>query len=238
MEICVRYGFQTSLTEEEINEIIGISQLYGNVNIQKWGSRFGSLDMVTFLELTLGIISKPIWEGFFKGFFDEEYFKKQGSNLRKELLEELSNFRMYLVSLYNAFVFNKLDDCYAISMVEHIDGIVYYAVLNHKKSTETLIKRLPDAFVRAVGEISLKRIPVESPYIVQLYPDFETENWDFLFIPTISGFGNYINRYYDFTIGSIVEVNSKEDFYSKFDLEEEDMYKFIISAKSREEKMI
>ncbi len=238
METSIKYGLSTNLTEEEINEIIGVSQLYGNVNVQKWGSRFGSIDMVTILELTILTFSKPILEAFLKGFFDEEYFKKQGSNLRKELLEELRNLRIYLVSLHNAFFFNKLDDCYAISMVEHIDGVVYYAVLNHKKSTETLIKRLPNAFVRAVGEISLKRIPVEEPYIVQLYPNFETESWDFLFIPTVIGFGNYVNRYYDFAVGSIVEVDSKEDFYSKFDLEEEDMYKFIISAKSREERMI
>ena len=114
--------------------------------------------------------------------------------------------------------------------------MVYYAVLNHKKSTKKLIERLPDALVRAVGEISLNRIPIEHPNVIQLYPNFETESWDYLFMPTVSAFGNYIDRYFDFRTNQMITINSREEFYKKFEIDDEDIYKFIISARFHEER--
>lgn len=183
------------------------------------------------------ICCKANFRRIFKGLSGEEYFKKLGTSVREGGAKQVQEFKSYLTNLYRVFISKKLDDQYALAVVENIEGIVYYAVLNHKKSTEKLIAELPEAFVRAVGEVSLKRIPVTEPYIVQLYPNFETETWDYLFIPTVDGFGNFVDRYYDFNLNQAISINSRKEFYGKFDLNENDTYKYIISAKYHEEKI-
>jgi hypothetical protein len=233
MKVKIRYGSGIDLTEEELNEIISFSEKYGEIETKQWGIRAGAIDLVTFLELG---VFKFILDGFLKGFIDEEYFKKLGITTRQALFNEVDYFKKYLIAFYKVFISKKLSNHSAISIVEHIDGVVYFAVLNHKKSTENLISRLPNAFVRAVGEISLHRIPIENSFTVQLYPNFETETWDYLFIPTMSAFGNYIDRYYDFKLKKIVELHSREEFYQKFELDEDDIYKCIISAKYHEDR--
>lgn len=237
MEFQINYGLRTELSEEEITQIIELSQKYGVVRTEKWGSHSGAIDLVTTLELFfLSFVAKPILDGFFKGLFGETYFNKLGTSVREGVTQEIQDFKSYLTNLFRIFVSKKLDNEDAISIVEHIEGVVYYAVLNHKKATEKLIYELPEALVRAVGEISLMRIPVTEPFIVQLYPNFEKETWDYLFIPTVDGFGNFVNRYYDFTLNQTITLNTREEFYEKFDVDDRDTYKQIISAKYHEER--
>lgn len=237
MKIQIKYGERTKLSQEEINQIITLTQEYGDVKIEKWGNRSGAIDLVTTLEIFfLTFVAKPILEGFFKGLFGEDYFRNIGTSVREGAAEEVQDFKTYLINLYRVFVSKKLNEEYAIAIVEHIDGVVYYAVLNHKKATQKLISELPLALVRAVGEVSLKRILITEPFTVQLYPNFETESWDYLFIPTVDGFGDFVDRYYDFSLNKTITLLSREQFYEQFDIDDSDTYKYIISAKYHEER--
>jgi len=237
MNIQIKYGSKTKLSEEEINQIISLSNRYGNVQIKKWGIRSGAIDLITTVEiLFLSFVAKPILDGFFKGLFGEAYFKNLGESVREGIANEIVDFKSYLTNLFQVFISKKLDDEDAIAIVEQIEGVVYYAVLNHKKATEKLISELPEALVRAIGEVSLKRIIVTEPNTVQLYPNFETETWDYLFIPTVDGYGNYMNRYYDFNLGQTISLDTREEFYNTFNIDERDTYKQIISAKYHEQR--
>lgn len=237
MDIQINYGSKTKLTEEEIEQITTVSNRYGNVQIKKWGSRSGAIDLITTVEIFfLSFVAKPILDGFFKGLFGEAYFKNLGESVREGVAKEIEDFKSYLTSLFQVFISQKLNDEDAIAIVEQIEGVVYYAVLNHNKATEKLIAELPEALVRAIGEVSLKRINVTEPFTVQLYPNFESETWDYLFIPTVDGYGDYINRYYDFSLRQTISISTREEFYNTFNIDERDTYKQIISAKYHEQR--
>ncbi len=87
MDIQIRYGSFTKLSEEEINQIITFSQTHGNVSIHKWHHRNGAIDLLTYLEFIFGsqfvlALTKPIIEGYLKGFIGESYFKGKGETHR------------------------------------------------------------------------------------------------------------------------------------------------------------
>jgi hypothetical protein len=108
MKIQINYGVRTKLSEEEIHQIIELSQKYGDVRTEKMESRSGPVDLVTFLKLFfLSFFAKPILDGFFKGLFGEDYFKKLGTSARESVAQEVQDFKSYLTNLFQVFVSKK-----------------------------------------------------------------------------------------------------------------------------------
>jgi hypothetical protein len=94
-----------------------------------------------------------------------------------------------------------------------------------------LIEKLPEAIVRTYSLVTLRLIDVQEPRIIQLYPDFEKQTWEFLLIPTANAFGKYIDRYYSFTENQTYLLKSVEEFNSKFSITEFDEYKLLINPR-------
>jgi hypothetical protein len=236
MDIQIKYGGQTFLNDNEINELLEFSKKFGSVKLSKWGHRSGAIDIVTFLELTISSaifqsLTKPIIEGYLKGLANESYFKDKGEQHRVAIKNEILGIKNYLNAFYQVFVRKYQYTDKSIAIVETIDNCTIYVVLNNEKVTEKLVDNLADALVKTCSYVALKLIDVSEPYVIQLYPNFSTQTWDYLFIPTIQGFGKYIDRYYDFKNNQFYEINSAEEFIEKFSVDDMDDYKFIVSAK-------
>ena len=236
MEIQIRFGNRTKLTKEEINQIITISQKHGNVKVEKWDHRFSAIDIVTFLEVSLGgcviaALNQTIIQGYIKGLVGESFFKNAGEKHRLLLKNEIEPIINYLKAFYDIFVVKKNTEPESIALVEMIEDCTLYVTLNPSRTSEKLANSLAEALVKTYALISLKLIEVDNPRIIQLYPDFDKQEWDYLFIPTINAFGKYIDKYYCFSENKICNINSANDFIEKFKITDIDEYKLIISPK-------
>jgi hypothetical protein len=234
MDILVRYD-KGDLTESEQQEIIKISQDYGDVRMEPLGIRSGAIDLVSCIEFSLGAqIFKIVSDAFLKGLINDDYIKGLGKQVRLFFEGQTMDIRSLISAYYKVFIANNRTNNKAISFVEHFQKYTIYAVLNANKTTPKITEGLAEALVRTCSLIS-QRIFDENneSYIIQLYPNFSTETWDYVFAPTMDAFGRYIDRYFDFNDNEFHYLNSTEEFISKFGIENIDEYKFIIYPKIR-----
>lgn len=236
MKILIRYGSNTRLSEDVIDIVISTTKKYGEVKLEKWGSKSGALDFVSVLELSFVSsvftqFTKPIIEGYIKGLVNENYFKSLGEKNRIAITASLIEIKNYLSTLYKVFILEKKSDAEAIALVEQIGHVTLYVALNGENVTAKLIDNLGEALVKTYGYVSLGYLNIEVPYVIQLFPNFDTDTWDYLFIPTVEAFGNYVNRYFHFKDNKYHFIYSAEEFIEKFETADFDDYKYIISAK-------
>lgn len=236
MKILIRYGLDTKLSNEEIDTVVTLSENHGNVLVERWGSRNAAIDIVTFLEISavsslFSVLTKPIVEGYLKGLVNEDYFKNLGRNNRNEIIHFVNEMKYFLSAFYEVFVVSKKLQNEAIALVEKIGNVTLYVALNSEKVTRELSINLGEALVKTIGYILLGYLKLDEPYVVQLYPNFETNTWDYVFAPTTEAFGNFVNRYFDFKDNQFHIIESAENFIEKFQISDLDEYKFIISAK-------
>jgi len=238
MEIKVSYGSNTKLTEDEISQIIKTSKKYGNVKVEKWGIRFGAIDILTSVEIVLGYalvkaLMKPIAEGYVKGFVNEPLFEKIGIRHRLAIKKEIKQIKNFLKAFYEVFIVKKTTESESIALVEYIEDCTLFVTLNSYQISEKLINNLAEALVKTFALVSLKIIDVEHPKVIQLYPNFESQEWDYLFVPTVNAFGKFIDRYYCFSEEKMHSIFSANDFIEKFQITDMDDYKFIINPRER-----
>ena len=236
MKILIRYSAKTRLSEGDIDKIISISEKHGEIKIEKWGMRSGAIDFVSILEISflptlISALGKPVIEGYIKGLMNETYYKNLGEKHRKTVFNSLRETKSYLSAFYEIFISSKKFNKEAIAIVEHIGHITLYVALNGENVTNELIDNLGEAMVKTYGYISLGYLNIETPHVIQLFPNLDTNTWDYLFIPTVEAFGNYINRYFDYKDNKFHFIYSAEEFIEKFEAADFDDYKYIISAK-------
>jgi hypothetical protein len=93
-----------------------------------------------------------------------------------------------------------------------------------------LISSLPFAMAKVVREIVINGLPEDNPKIVQLFPNFEANSWDYLFVPSVRAFGQgFIDRYLDLRDGKYYIIYSFEEFQDRFSPHDRDIFKFLIS---------
>jgi hypothetical protein len=211
------------LTEQEIEQVISLSREYGNVEVQKRGQGNSSLDLIDYIGIKLA-------EGFLKGLLGEDYLKQFGKSVLDTVIREIGALNNYYHSFYKVFIKNQASNPKSISIREEFEGYNIYAVLNGSQMTEKLSKNLADAIVKTFALISSKDLIAEHPKILQLYPNFSTETWDYVFAPTTQAYGKFIDRYYDLKDNQYYFVTSAEEFIDLFNISNLDEYKFIISA--------
>lgn len=209
--------------------LIQESKTFGHVTIRTYKTRFGAIDLVTVLAASLSCIVKTGLQSFVKGFVGEDWLKALGAKARSELIKELKNTKYFIKAYYDCFIRNEPNIEQAYVITENIGDITLFVVLNHYQMTDILLDKLPQALVETYGKISLGYLDIESK-ICQLFPDFGRNEWRYLFSPTFSGFGNFVDRYYDLNSNEVILITSKEEFINRFDLKEEDKYKLIISG--------
>ena len=228
MYIKVTYRKNTNFSKEEKEFIHNTAKKYGEVRIDEYSSRFGAIDLITFIEFSIYYIVLVNLKAFIKGFIGEDWFKSIGKQSRLSIGKELNNIRLFLIDYYNCFVLNKPDVNEAFTITEDIGDTRLYVVINHSRMTQKLIERLPEAIVEIYGRISLELIIVEGK-TCQLYPDFEKEEWRYLFIPTYQGFGNFVDKYFDLELNKELILKTKTEFIDKFQISIEDECKLIIN---------
>lgn len=235
MEIHIKY--KNSLDSSEIDAVSEFTKKYAELTLSKKSGGNGAIDLVSLIEFSLGgyfinYLAKPILESYNKGLINEEYFQKLGTDHRKKLIDKTSKIFPYFNGLYLNFLNSKKDLQESISLVENFENFSLYVSLNEKKMSEELLDLFPEALCNTYSVISLGLIELQEPYIVQLYPNFEKQTWDYLFIPTVDGFGKFINRYYSFSENKIHYLENADEFIQKFNITDLSEYKLIINPKS------
>jgi hypothetical protein len=229
MHIKFTYRQGTQLSKDQSDFIFIESKKFGSVETKTYSFGSGAIDLISIINITLTSIVLSNLQAFTKGFFGEDWFKNLGEKTRQDLEAELRHRKAFIKAYFDIFVRNKENKNEAYVISEVIGDVTLYVVINHYNMTEELIRRLPQALVDTYGKISLGYVNVESK-ICQLFPDFESNEWRYLFAPTYKGFGNFIDQYFDFKTNKMIRINSKSEFLSNFNLVEEDMHKFIINA--------
>jgi hypothetical protein len=223
MHITITYK-DKELTKDELEQLISLSREHGDVEVQKRGSGSGALDLLNYIEIKL-------FDELIKGLFGADYLKGLGSTVFKSIIHEVSAIGDYYASIYKIFIKGLEPKSRSIAIVEEFEGHTIYAVLNYSQFSEKLARDLAEAIVKTFSLISSKRMILESPKVLQLYPNFSTQTWDYVFAPTTQAYGKFIDRYYDFKDDEIHIVHTAEEFLDLFNVSDLDEYRFIISAK-------
>lgn len=229
MNIKFTYRQSLELSKSEQDFLLRESKYFGSVETKTYSSRSGALDLGSILETTLTFVAVTNLQAFGKGFIGEDWFKNLGNKTRKEIESEIIQAKAFIKAYFEVFVKNKENKQDAFVISETIGEVTLFVVINHYKMTDELLDRLPQALVDTYGKISLGYIDIESK-VCQLFPDFEKNEWRYLFTPTFNGFGNFVDQYFDFRTNRQIQINSKLDFINRFDLIDEDKYKLIINA--------
>jgi hypothetical protein len=171
--------------------------------------RGGAIDIVTFLELTLtwvvGGALNQLFKKYTEGLLDADSIKKMGESHRVELgswysmVENQVNLIINSVarirSITPILTFQDYEECLAL-VFGLPNGAKCYVALNHCRMSSNMLKRIPLAVVNTLRYAIEDGLP-EDVRVAQLYYDQGTDSWPYLFIPTIDGFGSFVDRYVD-----------------------------------------
>lgn len=228
MNIIFNYRYNLEFSKEE-DEFLRIkSGEFGVVEVKTYYTKSGTIDLVSIIETILTFTVLNNSKSFLKGLIGDDFFRQLGTEVRQELLIEIQNLKGFIEAYYKVFIKRKKDESKAFVISVMIEDIRLYVALNHSQMTDELLESLPQTLVISYGKIIRNHIEVESK-ICQLFPDFENNKWSYLFVPTINGFGNYIDQYFDFEIDQLIQVNSKSDFLERFKINDLDLNKLIIN---------
>lgn len=229
MNIKLTYSKLLNLSEAEQYFISKESRNFGVVDIKTYTSKFGALDLVSIIDSTLTFVVLKNSIAFAEGFIGEEWFKNLGKTTRQELASEIIQAKNFIKAYYEIFVKNNDITQEAFVISETIGEVNLFVVINHYRMTEELLNKLPQALVDCYGKISLGYIKIHSN-TCQLFPDFATDEWRYLFNPSYQGFGNYVDQYFDLEVNKQFKIKTKAEFLEKFNLNNQDKYKLIINA--------
>lgn len=235
MNIQIKYS--TRIVDSDIEKLSTLSEKYAVVELIQKSSGNGAIDLVSFVEISFGtyfikLIAKPILESYMKGIINEDFFQNLGSKHRKKMLNKSSKLIPYLNDLYAHFIIDKKNLQESISIVEHFENFSLFVSLNEEKMTEDLLSKFPEALCKTYSIITLGLLELEDPNCVQLYPNFDQETWDYLFIPTSAGFGKYIDKYYSFKDNKIHFISSASEFIERFNITDLLEYKLLINPRN------
>ncbi|MDA3838893.1 MAG: hypothetical protein PF574_07930 [Candidatus Delongbacteria bacterium] len=229
MNIKINYSENSDITEKEIQLFCSNNNEFEIHEVSKFEHRGSAIDLISTVEIIIKLIILKQANSFISGFIGEDWFENIGKQTRLTVLKNIQTTKHFIKKYYNFFIKNKSTqkDAHVISVM--IESTELYIVLNHSKMNDELLSKISKAIVDTYSKISLGYIGVASP-VCQLYPDFEDNEWRYLFIPTNSGFGNYVDRYYDLKLEKIIEISDKKEFLQKYKITEDDKNKIIINA--------
>jgi hypothetical protein len=226
--IHIEYGSKGDISQELLGEIRDLARKHGELAERRWGRRAGAIDLVTVLEVIGVFAGMKILDGLVEGLVGKDIFVEIGKKLRKGVLESADLYRLFLLDFFKNIVSRNKNRYGAFVLVEHINDFTLYVVLNNMRMSEKLIEKLPEAI--ALSVIAAANIDIEDhPRVLQLYPNFETDTWDYLLMPSTQAFGKYIDRYFDLKQRSLEYLKSPDDFIVKFCPDDKDDFKFLVS---------
>jgi hypothetical protein len=229
LKIHLQYSSRGKLSQDLLNEILGIARKHGELSERQWGMRARSIDLVTILEIVGVFAGMKILDGLFEGLVGKDIFKEIGNKFRKGAFELTDRMRDFLVDLFENVVSKNVDRYGAFVIVEYINDFSLYIVLNNKRMTLNLMEKIPEAIALSIIVTASIEVEDDNPRIIQLYPNFETETWDYILMPTTQAFGKYVDRYFDLVERSLKYLSSSYEFIEKFNPDDKDDFKFLIN---------
>jgi hypothetical protein len=229
LKIHIEYGSNGKLSRELLDKIRCIAKKHGELSERQWGRRKGAIDLVTILEIVGVFTGMKILDGFVEGLVGKDVFKEIGNKFRKGTFELADRMRAFLVDLFENAVSKNKDRYGAFVLVEYINDFSLYVVLNNKRMSLNLMEKLPEAIALSIIVTANIEIEDDNPRIIQLYPNFKTETWDYILMPTTQAFGKYVDRYFDLRERTLHHISSPDEFIEKFNPDDKDDFKFLIS---------
>lgn len=228
LKIHIEYESKGNISQELLGEIRDITRKHGELSENQLGMRAGAIDLVTIFEIVGVFTGLKILDGLVEGLVGKDIFIEIGKKCRKGTLESADRFRYFLIDFFKNIIAINKNRYGAFVLVEHINDFTLYVVLNNKRMSTNLMETLPETIALSiiiVANIDIK----DNPRIIQLYPNFETDTWDYILMPTSQAFGKYIDRYFDLRQNSLEYLSSPDDFLIKFDPDDKDDFKFLVS---------
>jgi len=235
----VTYRFAGS-DEKGLDRALRALQAVAPGDRQAWGNRASATDLLTFLEVALGLsftlAVKPALTKYFEGLLDTESLKALGAEHRLAVENWLGRLRAELTLLATqahdliAGGLKRLwgDKEEALAFVAFLGSAECYIVLNDARMSEALVRDLPCAFKQLLGLVARDGLP-DDAHVLQLYFDRSATRWKYLFAPTAHGFGNYIDRYIELDSGRVYHIKSNGEFRRLFDPTPDDQLKFLVN---------
>jgi len=206
-----------------------------------WDIRGGAIDLVTVFEVVVGwealsFIAKSIASKYLDGLLNTDAIKKVGATHRQQVVslsKKAIDALRGMCSKLSTVIQNGLDGMsinrdLAVTLRFQIDDLSCYVVVNQDGVDHQSFDSIPKAIDRLVQLKSLGFV-VDDAHTSQLFFDFETGYWRYLFIPTNEAFGHHIDRCIDLENGEILLLSSNQEFIERFSPSVEDQLKFLIS---------
>lgn len=240
-EFSLSYTYRES-DEESLGPFLSELERHVGGRRKPYSHGAGALDLVMALEigivLLLNVTLRPWLSKYFEGLLNADAVKKVGEGQRLAIQEwtagvaaDLGKFIKAVATIYASsdvsFQYKGRQKALALELVLP-RGIQCYVVLNHEGVGPSLLGTIPDGVVRAIQFAADGRLPTDAK-VVQLYFDRESEQWIYLFVPSLDGFGHWIDRYIDLLSGETVKLNSVEEFVARFKPTDGDAMKFLVT---------
>lgn len=200
-------------------------------------SRFGALDLVSFLEIVASFAVLPYFKKYLEGLLSFDEVKKLGEKHRDNLVEYYDYIELNVQKIVEVINYQYVSGLPKIKFNEDEEALVLflplgklsiYIFINHLKINNKLITKLPIGVKNTFKYILTNKLP-DNLHSIQLYFSEKDSEWRYLFIPSTDAFGNFINRYADLQTGKLHLINSPREFIDRFGVVDEDKYKFLIT---------
>ncbi|URD51261.1 hypothetical protein [Chroococcidiopsis sp. CCNUC1] len=236
----IEYVYQHS--EEQDLEAF-LTELQNEVGGERspYYSRGGAIDLVAFFGVVVAFVIAPTLQSaaqkYLEGLLNLDELKNLGEGHRKQIFRwfqeiETRVYRLirtiqakqFLIS--RTFTFQQKEEALVLEVPTKFGTI--YVVLNHKHISPTLLENLPRGIVAAIRYLHENSL-LEEGIAFQLYFDVASQEWVYLFAPSIEGFSHYIDRYVDLRDQQIKQISSQSEFMRLFQPASEDEFKFLVS---------
>jgi len=247
--LVIKYSYSLN-NEPELEPILTALERRLGGERRPYAGRKGAIDLVTFLELVIGIVTTAtlgkVLESYFSGLLRTEEAKLIGQQHRTIIKQCLRNVEKGLQEIVI-----EIKDWLKLEVVfPHISGkeqllaiqfqlgrTTCYIVLNQPHITEEALDTLPNAIIRVIRLITEIGIPQDAT-VVQLYFDPKSGDWRYLLAPTIEGFGHFIDRVIDIRTGQCIIISSADNFIKFADITPDDGFKFLVDPFRYHDKRI
>ena len=228
MKIIFSYRQETIFSDKEEKFLSNKAKSFGKVVREPYsGIKGNAIGLLDCLQVIIVFTAGKYLSAYVGGLIGQDYFKNLGIMTRMKIFREIKAFKYFILNYYDCFIRNQYNNPQSHTFKIMIEDIALYAVINNEKMNDVLLEKLPNSIVNIYGKISLKHIIISNK-TCQLYPDFDNNEWRYLFTPTNEGFGNYIDSYFDIIENRQYKIHSREDFIAKFNISESDKNKLIV----------
>jgi len=236
----IKYVYQSS-EEKDLEDFLTVLQYKLGGERSPYSSRRGGIDLVAFFGMVVAFVIAPTLQSavqkYLEGLLNFDELTNIGKGNRKvifrwfnqietgacELIKTIQE-QQFLIN--KSFTFQQKEEALALEIPTGFGTL--YVVLNHSNIYPTLLENLPIGIVAAIRYIH-ENSWLEKTIVFQLYFDVASQEWVYLFAPSIKGLGYHVDRYVDLRNQQTKQISSQSEFITLFQPASEDEFKFLVS---------